>query len=120
MLPVTVLNQGNDQGCGAERDGTQERNHGQQNGRNSQQYAVGQADQQKRKGIKNAVADSHQDLSAKKRDQIIVDRIQHEYQFRFETRIGQRQVIGPARRNAAFFQQEIKGVNWDQSESGQN
>src|SRR5207245_11423779 len=96
----------------------QERDNREENGRRADENGVGEADDQKANAIENAITNGHEHLPAEEGDEIIVDGIEHEDEFMLESGIGDGQVIAPAGGDAAFLQQEIKRVNGDQRQPG--
>ena len=94
-------------------------NHRQHQRRRADQDRVRQTDEQKARRVKHRIAQRHQHLAAKERNEIAVDRAQHEHQLVLEFGIGHRQIIRPLRFDAALLQQQIKNIDRNQCQPGE-
>ena len=93
---------------------------GENHRRRAEQDCVRQADEQKSDSVQNAVTDGDQHLAAEKRDHIIIDGLQNENEFVFESGIFHRQIIRPLRVDALLFQKQVERVNRDQRQAHEN
>ena len=120
MPPVLELHRGQQQGRSARDHRAEKRDHRQQRGHDAEQKGVVQTNGKKTNRVEHAVARRDEQLAAKKCDQVVVDRGQHEDQFLLEARILHRQIIRPLGLDAALLLQKIKGINGHQRQAQQS
>src|ERR1035437_2378540 len=119
MLPVAVLHERQRERGNANHNRAEKRNHREKHRRKAKQKRVVHTDDEKAGRVKHRIANRHQNLPAKKCDEILLDGIEDKNHFLLRARILQWQIIFPASFDVVFLQQKIKRINGNQHQSRQ-